>query len=190
MIDYPKAPDDDDRVAFLRSLAILDTGPDPVLDTIACLAADALGAPMAAMPLLDEDRQWYRASCGVEVPETPRDLAFCNVTILQPRLLDVPDTLKDARFARHPLVIGAPNLRSYAGMPIMVDGHAVGTLCVFDTRARDPLTPSQSRVLRGLARLAERQVLASRTMREVLAILATTVAGTVSEPPGAPRARP
>ena len=49
--------------------------------------------------------------------------------ILSPETLIVEDTLLDARFAANPFVVGMPNIRFYAGAPIVApDGHILGTV--------------------------------------------------------------
>jgi GGDEF domain-containing protein len=88
----------------------------------------------------------------LNVPETPREVAFCDHTIHQADLLIVEDACQDARFARNPLVTGAPYIRFYAGAPLVTaDGHALGSLCVIDYQPRK-LTAHQRRGLQILSR--------------------------------------
>jgi PAS domain S-box-containing protein len=91
---------------------------------------------------------------GLDATQTSRDLAFCGHAILQPQeVMLVPDATRDARFAANALVTGDPNIRFYAGAPIVTsDGHAVGTVCVIDRTARQ-LSPTQIESLEALARI-------------------------------------
>jgi len=119
------------RIAALYELNLLDTEPEDGFDSITRLAVTLTGASMAAISLVDRDRQWFKSSVGLDVRETPRDVAFCDHAIRQNGVLYVPDARLDDRFRENPLVNGAPNIRGYAGIPLRVEGGLkIGTLCV------------------------------------------------------------
>ena len=125
------------RLARLQALAVLDSEPEPLFDTFTRLAALVCGAPIALISLIDTDRQWFKSRVGLEVQQTPRDQAFCAHAILGDALFEVADAGADPRFARNPLVTGAPHVRFYAGAPIvMPGGERIGTLCVIDQQPR------------------------------------------------------
>lgn len=139
------------RLQALRSLAILDTPPEPELDDLVQLAATLCGAPIGLLSFVDERRQWFKAAVGVDLTEAPRELAFCHYTIQQHDLMLVEDATLDPRFAANPLVTGRTGLRFYAGMPLETsDHHVLGSLCVLDYVPRT-LSPSQKSALRILA---------------------------------------
>lgn len=143
------------RLLTLRDLVVLDSEPEEVFDSIARLASQVCGAPIALLSLVDEERQWFKANVGLPgVNETPRDVAFCDHAIRSPELFKVPDATQDARFAENPLVTGAPDIRFYAGAPLALSsGARVGTLCVIDRRPRD-LSEAQIATLQSLAAIA------------------------------------
>lgn len=137
MITAPLPPNEAERLQALRDLVLLDTPPEARFDRLVNLAAHEFEVPIALISLIDEDRQWFKARVGFDAPELPRPLAFCNHAILSPRALVVEDLANDVRFFDSPVVAGGPRVRFYAGTPLRLpDGHAVGTLCILDTRPR------------------------------------------------------
>ena len=156
-------PDDENsRIAALHALGVLDTAPEPVFDALVRIASLVCGVPISLISLVDTDRQWFKANTGLsEAAETPRDIAFCSHAILDDKLFEVDDALKDARFADNPLVAGNPDIRFYAGAPVTLnDGSRVGTLCVIDRVPRQ-LNDTQREILRSLA-VAAAQALQGR----------------------------
>jgi PAS domain S-box-containing protein len=148
----PQSLDEQQRLQALRDYRLLDTPVDETLDELTRLASMICDTPIALISLIDEHRQWFLSKRGLVVTETPRDQAFCNVAIQNKHaLMEVPDARADARFAQNPLVTGDPNIRFYAGVPLVTsEGHALGTLCVIDSKPRQ-LTEAQRDALRILA---------------------------------------
>ncbi|KAF0683717.1 Aste57867_24279 [Aphanomyces stellatus] len=133
----PVLPDEVERLAALRSFDILDTPTEDVFDIICDLASNALKCPIAVVSLIDEDRQWFKASIGLAQTEIPRNVSFCAHTIRTKEPMVVLDTLLDKRFMKNPLVTGAATIRFYAGSPIVApSGHVIGTVFVFDNQPR------------------------------------------------------
>jgi phosphoribosyl 1,2-cyclic phosphodiesterase len=149
----PPVPlDEADRLAALHALNILDTPPDALLDSLVKLATDLFNVPIAAVTLVDRDRQWFKASRGLGERETPRDESFCAHVVADSATMLVPDAHLDSRFAENPGVSGAPHVRFYAGQPIILsEGQCIGTLCIADVR---PRALSESELAR-LAKIAE-----------------------------------
>ncbi|MDH3315761.1 MAG: diguanylate cyclase, partial [Gammaproteobacteria bacterium] len=147
------------RLRVLREFAVLDTPPEPAFDDITALAAHVCKRPIALVSLVDADRQWFKSRRGLDVAETPREVAFCAHAILNPaEVMVVPDAQRDERFADNPLVTSAPHLRFYAGAPLVTtSGEALGTLCVLD-REPGELSVAEIDALRTLARHAMAQL--------------------------------
>lgn len=155
------APRPYNEAARLRALAecgVLDTDEEAAFDSLVRFAARSTGAPMAVISLVDDARQWFKARVGVDTTETPREDSFCAHAILQPDVMVVRDARDDPRFHDNPLVTGSPDIRFYAGSPLVTqDGFSLGTLCVLDREPRD-LTEEQLQDLRDLAQQATTQL--------------------------------
>lgn len=141
------------RLETLHALHILDTPAEQAYDDITLLASQICGTPIAAISLVDTDRQWFKSKVGLDAAQTPRDQAFCAHAILEPtELLVVPDATQDLRFITNPLVTGDLSIRFYAGAPVLTeDGKAVGTLCVIDRVPRE-ITDGMRKSLQALSR--------------------------------------
>mgnify|MGYP000396505548 CR=1 FL=1 len=154
----PLPVDEQKRLRALRALSLLDTPAEERFDRITRLAASRFDVPIAAITLVDADRQWFKSRVGDILAQTPRDQAFCAHAILGDRALVVGDALGDDRFADNPLVTAKMRVRFYAGQPISApDGSYVGTLCVMDHRPRD-FGAADLRALLDLAALVEREL--------------------------------
>jgi sigma-B regulation protein RsbU (phosphoserine phosphatase) len=158
VIAAPKPADEAERLADLRALKILDTPPEERFDRIVRLAGRIFDVPMAYLSLIDAERQWFKAKCGIPTESTGRDISFCGHAILGRQPLIIPDATQDERFRDNPLVVGEPYIRFYAGHPLAGPGGSnVGTLCLADTRPRS-LDDRQRQILRQLAALAEHEL--------------------------------
>ena len=129
--------DESKRLKSLQQYDILDTAAEKVFDDLTRLATAICGTPISLVSIVDEDRQWFKSRTGLDAEQTPRDQAFCAHAIKDNIPFIVEDATKDERFVDNPLVTGDPNIRFYAGMPLIVeDGSALGTLCVIDRQPR------------------------------------------------------
>jgi len=166
----PIHPREEERLKALNKIGILDSSPEVSYDEISKLAAEICGVPICLVSLISEDRQWFKSAVGIEVTETPRDIAFCSHCIVSNELLmEVSDTLEDERFKDNPLVTGEPHIRFYAGAPLITsDGLPLGSLCVVDTQQRT-LDSFQRNALVVLSKQVTRQ-LEMRTINQSLEV--------------------
>ncbi|CAM2068873.1 Response regulator [Sulfidibacter corallicola] len=166
----PDIPENEpQRLAALERYQILDTPPEQAFDDLTWLAQQVTGAPIVLVSLVDAHRQWFKSKQGLEACETHREISFCGHAIHDFEPLEVADASEDPRFSDNPLVIGAPNIRFYFGVPLTTpDQLNLGTLCVIDVVPRK-LEPHQVEMLKVIARQVISQLelrLAGRRMRE------------------------
>ncbi|TMV11599.1 GAF domain-containing protein [Arenibacterium halophilum] len=154
------------RLATLQSLDILDTEAEAEFDEVVALASRICETPISLISLVAEDRQWFKARVGMADPETGLDKSICAHAILEDGFFEVEDTRNDPRTVSNPLVAGEPNLRFYAGAPLVAeDGLPMGMLCVLDDKPRK-LTELQRDTLRVLARQVMRQIELKQALKQ------------------------
>ncbi|SEK66143.1 diguanylate cyclase with GAF sensor [Pseudoxanthomonas sp. GM95] len=173
MIRPPRPDNESQRQALLARYRILDSEDERAYDDLVTIAAGVCNTPIAAISLVDGDRQWFKARVGLPVNQTHRDISFCGHAILQPdQAFVVPDAAADVRFHDNPLVTGELGVRFYAGAPLLTpEGEAMGSLCVLDNAPRE-LSESQLEALRALSR----QVMHLMELRRISASLAEQIA--------------
>jgi len=122
-----------DRIRVLHEYEILNTAAEEEFDRITKIASLVCGTPISLISLVDKDMQWFKSRVGLEIDETTRDVSFCQYTLEEDQLMEVEDAKKDDRFKSNELVTLEPNIRYYAGLPLIdPNGYALGALCVID----------------------------------------------------------
>jgi serine phosphatase RsbU (regulator of sigma subunit) len=147
------------RLEALRELSLLDTPPEERFDRVVRLAKRLFDVPIVALNLIDDDRLFTKSAAGYESgTSTPRELTFCPRTIDTRQPLVIHDTHRDPDWADHPLVIGSPQVRFYAGSPLASPGgEIVGALCLIDQRAR-VMSRTDHALLEDLSRWVESEL--------------------------------
>ncbi len=116
------------RIRVLRELGALDP---TLLDPFVARAQRRANAPIAALSVVEADRQYFPARRGIGDLIVPRESSICARTICSPEPLSIPDLVEAAK--RDPAFDAAVALGigAYAGAPVrLADGHAIGALCV------------------------------------------------------------
>lgn len=137
-----------DRLQELLRYEVLHTQYEEDFDQIVQLASSICKTPISTITLLDIHQQWFKAKIGLDQPSGDRNTSFCGHAIHQTDIMEIEDALNDARFFDNPLVLGDPNIRFYAGYPLISpSGYPLGTLCVIDRIPRT-LSEEQKTALR------------------------------------------
>ncbi len=137
MIKASTPEDELSRLKDLYEYDVLDTEAEKSFDDLTQLASDICETPISLISLVDPDRQWFKSKHGIDVAETARDISFCSHAILENQVFEVQNALTDTRFHDNPLVTNDPNIRFYAGAPLITPrGNAIGTLCVISDKPK------------------------------------------------------
>ncbi|GGQ07418.1 PAS domain-containing protein [Shewanella litoralis] len=146
-----------ERLTALQQTGLLDTQAEQRFDRLTHLAQLCLGTEIVLVSLVDADRQWFKSKQGLDACETGRDISFCGHTILGEGVFEVPDALLDNRFADNPLVLNAPFIRFYAGVPLVSHGENIGTLCFIDSKPRK-FTDKERQIATEIGKTIEQEI--------------------------------
>ena len=130
---------------------------DPELQRIVESVSSDLGYPMALVSLARPRMHLCAAHVGwpCEPPGAralDRAAASCGGRVIATgRPLELPNVVGDAQLPKE--LIRACRIRSYVGLPLVVCGHVLGSLCAIDTRPR-ALTQEEHGRLKELANCA------------------------------------
>jgi len=143
---------ENERLEAVHSFLELDYDKSTEFQEIVDLAAELCQKPVAMITLLDKEVNWTKVTSGMEVKIMPRETSFCQYTITKDELFIVNDATKDHRFDNNALVHDEPNVRFYAGAPLIIkNGLRLGSLCLFDGKP-NKISSLQQKTLTVLSR--------------------------------------
>ncbi|MFV0625700.1 putative bifunctional diguanylate cyclase/phosphodiesterase [Sphingomonas sp. ac-8] len=161
----PSARDEEARIAAVADYWSAGSDPDAEFDHVVQLAASLFGVATALVSLVGRDEQTFVARAGLDICGTSREVSFCAHALDRDDPMVIEDALLDPRFAANPLVLGAPHIRFYAGMPLRVTSGAVlGTLCLINPAPRT-LDAHQRHLLASLAQIVVDRLELRRSQR-------------------------
>ncbi len=123
-----------ERLAALHEYRLLDAPADDELEAVVRVAAVVAGVPYATLNLIDENRQCQLTTTGFAGGDSTRRDSMCAVKFEAGEFVWVPDATLDPVYRDNLWVTGRlGQVRLYASAPLVTpQGHALGTLCVFD----------------------------------------------------------
>ena len=130
---------EEDRVSEVEALAVMGTDQKQSYYDYVSLAAELANCRLSVINIIDSSTQW--SLCGFGLPEevfqtirsVPREMTICQYALLSHKPTIIEDLKKDTLFNDHPMVTNEPNIRFYAGFPLISKrGNVMGTLCLID----------------------------------------------------------
>jgi PAS domain S-box-containing protein len=130
-----------DPQAAPRPAGLLNSPAEEGFDRLTRMAARLLGAPIALITVIGDDRQFFKSATGLPEPWASRRAAPLSHSLCRHVVSSgEPLVVEDAR--RHPLLRANPAVRdfgwiAYAGVPLLTGaGEVIGALSVIDTMPR------------------------------------------------------
>ena len=181
---------EEERCRAVEQLYMLDTPAEDRFAPITRMAMSVFEVPMAAISLLDRDRQWFKQVDGLDVSRSvPRPQTICTATILRAyenpgdASLILEDTW-ESPFRELPGICADGGIRFYAGHPLYgPGGHAVGTFCIYDTKPRR-LSCAQRETFTELAAWAQRELQSTDDVERAATVQRQLLPPTLGDMPG------
>ena len=130
---------EDERLLALYSYEILDTPRETRFDDLIKTLVDLLDVKYSKISFIDRDRIWYKSAVGIRVTESPRKGSIDDLLLsISGAPLIIRDITQDSRIWQSVYSDIDPNVRSFACVPIIVQGkYLIGCIAVIDTKIRD-----------------------------------------------------
>ncbi|USW93207.1 GGDEF and EAL domain-containing protein [Pseudomonas proteolytica] len=152
------------RLKRVTEFCSRDDQQDEVFEKMIAMTSEYFNAPIALISIVDEHEQWFKARIGIEDNSTPRDVSFCAHSLHDKEPLEILDARKDERFKDNPMVTGPPYINYYASAPLLTkDGFSLGSLCIIDTKPRDPMSERDAGMLVYFSQLVIMRIMGLRS---------------------------
>lgn len=177
------ALDDSTRLSALDRTGLLDTDPEAAYDRVTSLIKTLLGADIALVSLVDDQRQFFKSQCGIPLGHvaahgTALSHSFCQHVVTSTAPLAVSDA-RSHDLVRDNLAVPDLNVIAYLGVPLRApDGHVLGSLCAIQHTPREWTTKDRA-ALESFAVVVENLV--AYRMTTVSAMLVAQTNRTVAE---------
>jgi diguanylate cyclase (GGDEF)-like protein len=126
------------RAAAIASRGLLEQAGDAALTALVRLGTYVTGARAGAVHLFTEEAQHRVAAVGAPLGEHPREDSMCRLVVDDEQRVVCADATRDPRFGYSSFVRGPEPVRFYLSVPLRVSGgEVIGTLCAWDTEARE-----------------------------------------------------
>lgn len=147
-------PNEQKRLAAVRSTKIFGSAAEERFDRITRIAQRLFSVDMAFIDLVGEDTIWVKSVQGMDIFEAEKRFGYCAITVQQEGVCLIEDARVDTRLVGNPYI---NYCIFYAGVPLKFSGENVGSLCISHTAPRS-MTESELDDLRDLAVLVEREL--------------------------------
>lgn len=151
MLTPPIPENEMDRLMSLSEFDLDYSAQQDNFKDLTKLAAKVAGTEMSLVNLIDSYTQWTISTHNMELEQMPREESVCQYLLMGNENMEVADLSADERFKDRPYVTGGPHLRYYYGIPLNVNNHNIGALCVVDQHAAKTLNPEKIELLKIIA---------------------------------------
>jgi PAS domain S-box-containing protein len=142
------------KIRSMERFLGLDVSRENELQNIVTLAAEACQTPAAFLVFLSDGELIHQFKIGQLADEVSVDRSFWNMALQANEIKVIPDLSLNHELANNPMISGYPNLRFYAGVPLITyEGENIGSLYVLGQEAK-PLSERRKRMLELLSRQA------------------------------------
>lgn len=125
------------KLANLHTLDAFYTPLEERFERITRLGKNALGVPIVAITVIQDQRQWFKSVIGLQITELPVEESLCTEVIAERKPRIAEDALDDLVLMSKKLVCRKPKVRFYAGHPLFdYEGQVIGTFCAMDLKTR------------------------------------------------------